>query len=207
MVLKLDQKGWYDGWFYARLIDSDMISIRDRLFPYIEHNRTVLDVGCGTGGFAMRLASVSKQVTGIDISGKQIHQAHQRLKKSGKNNVRFVHGTATDLSQFDTDSFDYAIMIFMLHEIGFQERLAILKEVSRVSRKIVILDYNYPMGRNFAGRMIRLIEYLAGKDHFTNFSDFNLRGGLPGLIESAGMKIVEKRSNGSQTLMTMVAEL
>ena len=206
MASKTDQKGWYDGWFYARMIDSDLISLRERILPFIEHDRTVLDIGCGTGGFAMRLAPVSKQITGIDISGKQIRQADMRLKRSGHKNVRFLHGNATDLSQFDTDSVDYAIMIFMLHEIGLKERLQILKEVSRVSRKTVILDYNYPMGRNFTGQMIRLAEFLAGSDHYSNFNDFNQRGGLPGLLEEAGMKIIEKRSNGSQTLMTLLAE-
>ena len=206
MADKMDQKGWYDGWFYARLIDSDLTSIRERIIPFIEHDRTVLDIGCGTGGFALRLAPVSKHITGIDISGKQISQANQRLKKSGHDNVRFIHGSATDLSQFDTNSIDYAIMIFMLHEIGVQERLEILKEVSRVSKKTIILDYNYPMGRNFTGKMVRLVEFFAGSDHFANFKDFNRRRGLPGLMEASGMNIIEKKSNGTQTLMTMLAE-
>ncbi len=34
----------------------------------INKNSTVLDVGCGTGGFTLELARHSKQVIGIDIS-------------------------------------------------------------------------------------------------------------------------------------------
>jgi SAM-dependent methyltransferase len=56
--------------------------------------RRVLDVGCGTGTFALLLADVGLQVTGVDPARASLDVARS---KPGAERVRWVHGDATAL--------------------------------------------------------------------------------------------------------------
>ena len=202
---RVERRGWYDGWFYARLIDSDFTSFRNRIFKYIEPGKKIIDVGCGTGGFTLKLAKFSRSVLGIDISQKQIDIAQKRFSKSGAGNVEFKTTSATDMKRMVNDKFDYAILTFVIHEVSPSERRDILSQVKDLAGKIVILDFHHPMARNFSGYSIRLTEFLAGKDHYTNFLDFNYRGGLLPLLEEAGFEIIRDRINGPKVFRTIVA--
>jgi len=55
--------------------------------------RTVLDVGCGTGSLACRLAVSGVDVVGVDPAEASLDIARQ---KPGADQVRWVHGTAPD---------------------------------------------------------------------------------------------------------------
>jgi SAM-dependent methyltransferase len=55
--------------------------------------RTVLDIGCGTGTFALRLADAGLAVTGVDPSAASLEIARA---KPGADRVRWVHGVAGD---------------------------------------------------------------------------------------------------------------
>jgi len=43
--------------------------------------KTILDVGCGTGGHAIQLAKRGYEITGIDLSEVMIHTALEKMKK------------------------------------------------------------------------------------------------------------------------------
>ncbi len=198
------QKHWYDGWFYARFIDSDLSSIRDRLHGYIEDNRRIIDIGCGTGGFALKLAPRSREVIGVDISKKQIEQARLRQKRRGVTNIKFEHFDATRLNIFEQEPFDYAILTFIIHEITHKKRIELLEQAAKISKKIVILDYHVPLSRNFWGCMIRIIEYFTSTDHYRNFIDFRLRGGLVPLAAEAGLELETQCVNRQRIFTTAV---
>ncbi|WP_109505729.1 class I SAM-dependent DNA methyltransferase [Nocardioides speluncae] len=55
---------------------------------------TVVDVGCGTGSLAVRLAGLGKTVVGVDPAGASLEVARAKPNADG---VRWVHGDATDL--------------------------------------------------------------------------------------------------------------
>lgn len=65
----------------------------------------VLDIGCGTGRFAIELAAAGYQVTGVDPAANMIAAARS---KSGANRVTWATGLVSDLVQ--GDPFDVAIM-------------------------------------------------------------------------------------------------
>jgi len=198
------QKHWYDGWFYARFIDSDSSTIRDRMHQYIDDNRRIIDIGCGTGGFAMKLAPRSREVVGVDISDKQVRQARHRQERSGYTNIRFEHTDATRLDKFAPEAFDYATMVFVIHEIDQEKRIELLRQAGRISRKIVILDYHVPLARNFWGMNIRIIEYFTSKTHFSNFIDFRRRGGINPLAKEAGLDVEMQKTNRQRIFTTTV---
>lgn len=62
--------------------------------------RRVLDVGCGTGTFALLLADRGIEVTGVDPAGGSLDVARG---KPGAGRVRWIHGDATALPPMRAD--------------------------------------------------------------------------------------------------------
>jgi ubiquinone/menaquinone biosynthesis C-methylase UbiE len=62
--------------------------------------RSVLDVGCGTGTFACRLAQLGLEVTGVDPAAASIELAR---RKPGAERVRWIVGEASDLPALAVD--------------------------------------------------------------------------------------------------------
>ncbi|MGN9845907.1 class I SAM-dependent methyltransferase [Nonomuraea sp. H19] len=62
--------------------------------------RSVLDVGCGTGTFALLLAGRGIEVTGVDPAGASLDVARA---KPGGERVRWIHGDATRLPPMRVD--------------------------------------------------------------------------------------------------------
>lgn len=63
--------------------------------------RTVWDVYCGVGGFALHLADGERTVTGIEVSPDAIESARASAQDAGLTNIRFV---AADATRFVLDS-------------------------------------------------------------------------------------------------------
>jgi ubiquinone/menaquinone biosynthesis C-methylase UbiE len=61
---------------------------------------SVLDIGCGTGTFACRLAVRDKVVVGLDPAAASLDQARA---KPGAERVRWVHGDVSRLPDLDVD--------------------------------------------------------------------------------------------------------
>ncbi|MFF0299192.1 class I SAM-dependent methyltransferase [Streptomyces sp. NPDC091290] len=62
--------------------------------------RSVLDVGCGTGVFALLLADRGIEVVGVDPAGASLDVARA---KPGAERVRWIHGDATALPPLRVD--------------------------------------------------------------------------------------------------------
>jgi SAM-dependent methyltransferase len=62
--------------------------------------RSVLDVGCGTGTFAVLLADRGFQVTGVDPALASLDVARAKL---GGDRVRWIHGDATSLPRLQIE--------------------------------------------------------------------------------------------------------
>ena len=82
---------------YDELIDADYY---DKWFEFAAKllngkNRGV-DVGCGSGAFAVELTKRGKDVVGIDESGAMLSKAMENARKCGLN-IKFALGKAEDL--------------------------------------------------------------------------------------------------------------
>jgi ubiquinone/menaquinone biosynthesis C-methylase UbiE len=76
----------------------------------------VLDVGCGTGGFARAIAcSVPARVTGCDRSERFIEFA-KRLPRPPPGTLGWVVGDAERLP-FDASAFDRVLLSLVLHQL------------------------------------------------------------------------------------------
>lgn len=106
----------------------------------------VLDVGCGVGRPALRVAtSTGAGVTGITISHEQVEQARELASTEGMaDRVGFEYADGMDMP-FAADSFD-AVLAF--ESIVHMDRPVALREMTRVLRpggRLVLTD-TFPTG-------------------------------------------------------------
>ena len=184
-------------------MDPWLKSTRQYVFDLIENASSVVDVCCGTGALVFKLASKCRQVVGIDLSKKMINQAHKRQDKNRLLNVEFFHADATQLSKVLDQQFDYATVVFGLHEMLNADRVQVLNEMRAVGMKIIIADFTAPKPNHPNAIMNSIIEVLAGWDHFRNSRNFLSSGGIEGLLETCELtteKVLHDRS-GTTTIV------
>jgi ubiquinone/menaquinone biosynthesis C-methylase UbiE len=101
-----------------------------------------LDVGCGTGEFARRLAARAGAVTGIDVSDQMIAQA--AVSGSQPDNLAWVQGDILSLD-LPTGGYDVVSAIASLHHMPLGPALARLSELVRPGGMLVILGLYSPV--------------------------------------------------------------
>jgi len=92
--------------------------------------RTILELGCGTGNDAARLAGAGYSVTAIDLSGEAIEQAQARFGSM----VRFVLADMTQRLPFPDGGFDAVMSNVAMHMFPDGVTRAVFAEVGRLVR-------------------------------------------------------------------------
>ncbi len=95
-------------------------------------NKTILDVGTGSGRFSIELAKRGADVVGIDISLAMLHAARTKSEHEGlSKSVTLMNGNAIQLP-FKDAAFDACICINVLNHIP--RYMDAIKEIGRVLR-------------------------------------------------------------------------
>lgn len=100
---------------------------------------TVLDFGCGPGGFALaaaRLVGPRGRVYALDINPLAIRSVSRASARKGYRNIHLLHGANTD--SLDDHSVDFAILYDILH--GIPNPAPILGEIHRVLKAEGVLS-------------------------------------------------------------------
>jgi SAM-dependent methyltransferase len=113
---------WYDTEFQPSPLESETWETLERLLG--EGDGSLLDVGCGTGGYATGFAELGWDYTGVDASEDMLRRAEEK-------GVRAVRADATALP-FGDASFDAAVSIFTHTDVDDFDGL--VREVVRVLR-------------------------------------------------------------------------
>jgi SAM-dependent methyltransferase len=90
-----------------------------------------IDVGCGTGNYAIYLASRGFDVTGIDISPTAIKIAKEKAKKKGIKCNFLVADVLGDLCKVK-EKFDFAFDWELLHHIFPKQRMLYVENVHKL---------------------------------------------------------------------------
>jgi len=90
----------------SRLIKGEKPDFFDFLAKHIDSGDTVLDLGCGSGELASKLAPYCRKIVGIDSYSRYIATAEKDRKNKGFKNVSFKVCDARQLP-FRRSSFDF----------------------------------------------------------------------------------------------------
>jgi ubiquinone biosynthesis O-methyltransferase len=122
--------GEYDSWYtteMGKFVDEVETRLALGMFSP-SRGMKILDVGCGTGNFSIKLSNLGCRVTGIDISGEMLKQAEQKAKQDGLD-VEFQQMDVYKL-EFPDEHFDG---VFSMAAFEFiTEPLRAYKEMYRV---------------------------------------------------------------------------
>jgi ubiquinone/menaquinone biosynthesis C-methylase UbiE len=179
---------FYDGRLYARTCDRLLSRLHELVADHVEPARRILDVGCGTGDMVWRLAARGEEVMGIELSPAMVDFANQALAQHPRPGVSFVLGDVTTaFADLPEDHFDLATMVLVLHEMPAEAQVPVMREVTRVARQVLCVDFRAPMPWNVAGIRNRLIELSAGLEHYRAHGQFQRAGAAQGVARAAGL--------------------
>ena len=123
----------YDNWYTTKLgkfVDDIETKTSLHLLNPRESMR-ILDVGCGTGNFSIKLSQLGCSVVGIDVSENMLEIAKKKSARLNLN-IKFLHGNSEELP-FDDESFDAVISITAIE--FFTNWGKSIKEMLRVIKK------------------------------------------------------------------------
>jgi ubiquinone/menaquinone biosynthesis C-methylase UbiE len=133
------------------------------LEEYVGQAERILDVGCGTGGFSVALASSQvlrpKQVVGIDASRLAVRAAEVRATGHDLPStlVSFLGYSAGERLPFEDDCFDLTVCSSVLEYVtSRQARQELIAELGRVTRSRGYVFISTP-------NPLRLHEYHSGR--------------------------------------------
>lgn len=122
----------YDKWYGTKMgayVDKVETDCALSLLK-IEPGMSVLDVGCGTGNFSLKLASRGASVTGIDSSRKMLEAAREKAARE-KSNIEFIEMDALHL-KFTDNTFDVVLSMAAIEFIPDYPKM--ISEMFRVCK-------------------------------------------------------------------------
>ncbi|HEY3026221.1 MAG TPA: class I SAM-dependent methyltransferase [Pyrinomonadaceae bacterium] len=98
---------------------------------------SILDIGCGLGRLATKLATHNRQVTGVDLSPEMIAGAQKESR--GDQNLTFLCGDFLD-KNLTKQQFDFVISAAVLHHVPANVAVPRMVELLRPGGRLVIHD-------------------------------------------------------------------
>lgn len=139
---------------------------------------SLIDICCGTGNQLKYLSHTKIKLTGIDNSAEML--------KAAKNLNCYIQD-AREI-QFPDKEFEMALIQLALHEKSSDDQLKIIDETHRILKNsgyLVVMDYHIDHKTSKSAKyMINIIEFLAGKEHYSHFKNYKQNGGLSKLIDT-----------------------
>jgi len=176
-----DMADSYDSWYETpsgRVVDRIE---KEVIYSYLEPRAgmKVLDVGCGTGLYALDLASRGLNVTGVDISRPMLEQARAKAQHAGLD-IQFLEADAFQLP-FNDQSFDAVIAVTVLEfapdlSTALRETLRVLKTGGRLVVGLIGRDSDW--WRLYDEKSRRDPDNIFNRAHFYNLEE--LLAAMPG---------------------------
>jgi 2-polyprenyl-3-methyl-5-hydroxy-6-metoxy-1,4-benzoquinol methylase len=151
-------------------------------------NKKILDLGCGTGKFGLKLARMSNEVVGIDISQNSIDIANRTAEKY---QIRTFKGIVDNFKKTKYKNyFDYVLAVNMIHHTNDVD--VILKNIKNCLKKdgfFIVFEVN-PFNPLYIPFLISCGQI---KSHLTKeFIRSNIYS-LKKLLRKNGFKVISTR--------------
>jgi SAM-dependent methyltransferase len=116
--------------------------------------RDVVDVGCGAGGLARRLAALGARVVGVDVSAVALERARAQATDAGE---RYLDGRAESLPLPDASA-DLVVFHNSLHHVPTDALDRALAEARRVVRPGGAVYVQEPLAEGAYFELVRRID-------------------------------------------------
>lgn len=109
---------------------------------YLKKGDRILEIGCGTGRYALHYARQGHPVDALDLSEVNLEVLRSRIRPG--DDIRVCQGNALDLSRFDEGAFDMTLLLGpMYHLFTERDKLTCLNEALRVTKSGGLLYVAY----------------------------------------------------------------
>ena len=153
----------------------------------LEPGQQVLDLACGTGTLAVKIAERYPQarVTGVDGDPEILRRARAKAKAAGAS-IAFDEALSTELP-YEAQAFDRVTATLFFHHLTTRDKARTLAEVRRVLRpggELHVADWTKPSDPVMAALFwpVRLLDGL-------EVTRANADGTLPKMFERAGLGV------------------
>ena len=160
---------------------------------------TLVDVGAGNAEVALSLTrwaagrGCNWRITALDLHSQSIRLAARRIRRQSATSVCVVQGDGLSLP-FADSTFDVAYTVLTLHHFRDEAAVAVLREMARVSRRLVVVnDLERSLGAWLGARVLAAIVW-RGNRITRHDSPLSVRrsltpGELMALAERAGLRL------------------
>lgn len=175
---------------YAKKPVSDVASYEktlDLTRARLSSGDDVLEIGCGTGTTALKLADAARHILATDISPQMIRIGEGKARQAGIANVDFLAATVED-TRLDGRRFDAVLAFNLLHLVddldeALRRVASLVKSGGHFISKTVCLE-----GQGWYFKPMISVMQVFGKAPYVNFLTIDR---LERAIESAGFEILE----------------
>lgn len=164
---------------------------------------TVIDMGCGTGAFALHAAPHYRGIHAVDVSRAMLRRARRKARRAGLSNIEFHHGGFLTY-EHQGPLADAAVSVAALHHlpdfwklVGLHRLASMLKPNGCFYLFDMVFSFDVAQHESAAGEFIRRMSTHLGPDGQTE-SEIHLRREystcpwiMEGLLERAGFRIDE----------------
>lgn len=107
-----DFSGWFSSYTGELIGDEPMVAWADETIRKINQLRPnrVLEIGCGTGLLARRIAPTVEHYVGVDFSATVLQNTHHRLTAAGIHNVTLLASSADQVALQDIGPVDTIVI-------------------------------------------------------------------------------------------------
>ncbi len=155
MTRKFDEirRGYVNNNVVEKYDKERFSSLAGRVFNFLEKSqikktimhcrnkkmKTFMDIPCGTGRITSLYKEVGVPCIAADISEEMLNRAKERL---GEDYIVYRKEEITKINMKDSEV-DVISCIRLLHHLDWEDRVNILEELRRVTRKFLILNISW----------------------------------------------------------------
>jgi SAM-dependent methyltransferase len=172
----------------ANRLQEEEVMVFGEIDPYILPQATVIDVGCGSGGIAERLAEAGRRLRLVDVV------------QHNRTNLPFTLYDGKVLP-FSDGEFSVGILLTVLHHCDDPDR--VLTETARVAKKLVVIESVYTNDRERQLNMF--FDWLWNRVVYQGINvpfNFDEPGGWELRFRAMGLKVEHSLDLGYDSPMT-----
>ena len=121
----------------------------------IEHEDTVLDIGCGNGVITLPLAAKASSITALDISRKMLDILQEKAAAQNLSNIKVINKGIEDVEAREIGYHDVVVASRSLN--GIADIQPELEKINKIARKYVYITLWGVDNRKFESEMAELL--------------------------------------------------